>query len=277
VANPVMVIHLVGGPHNDLLLVGLLSMGSLLVLNRKHAAGIGLVTLAMAVKASAGVALPFLVLVWAARLTGPQRTRIIKATAAGVGVFLPVFAACTLAAKVGLGWLPALNAPAMIVNWLSLSTGAGELLYNVVSWAIGGLSKTPFISVTRVIGGIILLTVGVRQWLASRAAGGPDAVRRAGVVLLLVALLSPATLPWYYTWGMALLAGIAWSARQMQVVIFVSVFLVIAAFPDGEVSLYAFGYLLLVMAGALVAAIALLKPDPLRLRSRRVPQPATDG
>jgi alpha-1,6-mannosyltransferase len=139
------------------------------------------------------------------------------------------------------------------------------------------LSKTPFISVTRVIGGIVLLTVGVRQWLASRAEGGPDAVRRAGVVLLLVALLSPATLPWYYTWGMALLAGIAWSARQMQVVIFVSVFLVIAAFPDGEVSLYAFGYLLLVMAGALVAAIALLKPDPLRLRSRRVPQPATDG
>jgi hypothetical protein len=31
------------------------------------------------------------------------------------------------------------------------------------------------------------------------------------------------------------------------------------------------------MAGGLVAAIALLKPDPLRLRSRRVPQPATDG
>ncbi|MDT7692887.1 MAG: alpha,6-mannosyltransferase [Pseudonocardiales bacterium] len=277
VANPVMVVHLVGGPHNDLLLVGLLSMGSLLVLNRKHAAGIGLVTLAMAVKASAGVALPFLVLVWAARLTGPQRTRIIKATAAGVGVFLPVFAACTLAARVGLGWLPALNAPAMIVNWLSLSTGAGELVYNIVSWAIGGLSKTPFISVTRVIGGIILLTVGVRQWLASRAEGGPDAVRRAGVVLLLVALLSPATLPWYYTWGMALLAGIAWSARQMQVVIFASVFLVVAAFPDGEVALYAFGYLLLVMAGGLVAAIALLKPDPLRLRSRRVPQPATDG
>src|SRR5882757_2349376 len=74
VANPVMVVHLVGGPHNDLLLVGLLAMGSLLVLNRQHAAGIALVTMAMAVKATAGVALPFLVLVWAARLTGPQRT-----------------------------------------------------------------------------------------------------------------------------------------------------------------------------------------------------------
>jgi alpha-1,6-mannosyltransferase len=276
VANPVMVIHLVGGPHNDLLLLGLLSLGSLLVLNRKHAAGIALVTLAMAVKASAGVALPFLVLVWAARLTGPQRIRIIKGTAAGVGVFLPVFAACTLAAKVGLGWLPALNAPAMIVNWLSLSTGSGELIYNIVSWAIGGLPKTPFFTATRIIGGVALLVIGVRQWLASRG-GGPDAVRRAGIVLLLVALLSPATLPWYYTWGMALLAGTAWSARRMQVVIFVSCFLVIAAFPDGEVSLYAFGYLLLVLAGALVAAISLRKSDPLRLRSRPVPLPSADG
>jgi alpha-1,6-mannosyltransferase len=271
-----MVIHLVGGPHNDLLLLGLLSMGSLLVLNRKHAAGIGLVTLAMAVKASAGVALPFLVLVWAARLTGAQRTRIIKAGAAGVGVFLPVFAACTLVAQVGLGWLPALNAPAMIVNWLSLSTGAGELIYNIVSWAIGGLPKTPFFTVTRIIGAVALLTIGVRQWLASRD-GGPDAVRRAGIVLLLVALLSPATLPWYYTWGMALLAGTAWTARRMQVVIFVSCFLVIAAFPDGEVSLYAFGYLLLVLAGALVAAVSLRKPDPLRLGSRPVRLPAADG
>jgi len=276
VANPVMVIHLVGGPHNDLLLVGLLSLGSLLVLNRKHAAGIALVTLAMAVKASAGVALPFLVLVWAARLSGQQRTRIIKATAAGIAVFLPVFAACTLGAQVGLGWLPALNAPAMIVNWLSLSTGAGELIYNIVSWAIGGLPKTPFFTVTRIIGAVALLTIGVRQWLASRD-GGPDAVRRAGIVLLLVALLSPATLPWYYTWGMALLAGTAWTARRMQVVLFVSCFLVIAAFPDGEVSLYAFGYLLLVLAGALVAAISLRKPDPLRLRSRPVRLPAADG
>lgn len=276
VANPVMVVHLVGGPHNDLLLVGLLALGSLLVLNRKHAAGIALVTLAMAVKASAGVALPFLVLVWAARLTGPQRTRIIKAGAAGIGVFLPVFAACTLAAQVGLGWLPALNAPAMIVNWLSLSTGAGELIYNIVSWAIGGLPKTPFFTVTRIVGAAALLTIGVRQWLAARG-GGPDAVRRAGIVLLLVALLSPATLPWYYTWGMALLAGTAWTARRMQVVIFVSCFLVIAAFPDGEVSLYAFGYLLLVLAGALVAAISLRRPDPLRLRSRPVRLPAADG
>ncbi len=39
VASPMTVIHLVGGPHNDLLMIGLLAMGVLLVLERKHAAG----------------------------------------------------------------------------------------------------------------------------------------------------------------------------------------------------------------------------------------------
>ena len=116
----------------------------------------------------------------------------------------------------------------------------------------------------------------MRLWLASRG-GGPDAVRRAGIVLLLVALLSPATLPWYYAWGMALLAGTAWTARRMQIVVFVSCFLVIAAFPDGEVALYAFGYLVLVLAGALVAAIALRKEDPLRLRFRPRPLEPSAG
>jgi alpha-1,6-mannosyltransferase len=276
VANPVMVIHLIGGPHNDLLLVGLLSAGSLLVLNRRHAAGIGLVTMAMAVKATAGFALPFLVLVWAARLEGDQRARILKAIAAGFSVFLVVFTACSMLAGVGLGWLPALTAPTNIVNWLSLPTGIGQFCYTVVNWLFNGVQETPIISVFRVLGGLAFLVIAVRQWLASRE-GGPDAVRRAGIVLLLFVLLSPATLPWYFSWGIALLAATTWTARGMAVMIFISIFLIVSAFPDGEVSLYAFGYLALVLAGALVAAISLGKPDPLRLHRGPVRQPATNG
>jgi alpha-1,6-mannosyltransferase len=90
-------------------------------------------------------------------------------------------------------------------------------------------------------------------------------------------LLSPATLPWYFSWGMALLAAVAWTARGMAVVIFTSIFLIVAAFPDGEVSLYAFGYIILVMSGALVAAISLRKPDPLGLRKSAVHRPAPNG
>ena len=51
VASPMMVIHMVGGVHNDLLVVGLLAAGSLLVLERRPVAGIAVVTVAMAMKA----------------------------------------------------------------------------------------------------------------------------------------------------------------------------------------------------------------------------------
>ena len=152
VANPMMIIHMVGGGHNDLLVMGLLAAGSLFALRGRHVVGIVLVTAAMAVKASAGVALPFLVLVWAAHLSGSRTARITKAAAAGIGVFAGVFAAITLAARVDLGWLPALSAPSMIVNWMSLPTGVGEFVHWLFEIPFD-LPKQPFINVARIIGG----------------------------------------------------------------------------------------------------------------------------
>jgi alpha-1,6-mannosyltransferase len=179
VANPMMVINMIGGGHNDLLVVGLLAAGALLALRGQHAAGIGLVTLAMAVKASAGLALPFLVLVWAAHMTGSRWVRIGKATAAGIGVFAVVFAACTLLARVSLGWLPALSAPSMIVNWMSLPTAIGQ----IVGWfaSLFGGSQQLFINIFRGIGAAVLLWIAVRQWWAARdPARGHRAARHLG-------------------------------------------------------------------------------------------------
>ena len=267
VANPVMIIHMVGGGHNDLLVMGFLATGSLLALRGRHVVGIVLVTAAMAVKASAAVALPFLVLVWAAHMSGTRRVRITKATAAGVGVFVATFGAITLAAQVNLGWLPALSAPSMIVNWMSLPTGVGEFVHWVLPW---NLPKQPFINVARVIGGALLLTIAVRQWWAARD-GGPEAIRRAGIVLLAVAVLSPATLPWYVSWGMALLAAAPWSRRALFWLVFFSLFLLIVYYPNGEDALYNWGYLIACAALALLAAASLHRVDPLGLSLRRDP------
>lgn len=268
VANPVMVIHMVGGGHNDLLVVGLLAAGSLLALrsgqcHRGHAAGIVAVTAAMAVKASAGVALPFLVLVWATHLTGSRAARIAKATAAGLGVFATTFAACTAAAGVGLGWLPALSAPSMIVNWMSLPTGVGELVHSIVG-LVADVPKQPFVNGARAVGGAVLLGIAGRQWWAARD-GGPDAVRRAGVVLLTAAVLSPATLPWYLSWGMALLAAATWTPRGLARMVFVSLMLVVVYDPGGEDALYNAPYLAACALLAWLAAASLLRLDPLRL------------
>jgi alpha-1,6-mannosyltransferase len=271
VANPMMVIHMIGGGHNDLLVMGLLAAGSLVALRGAPVGGIALVTMAMAVKASAAVALPFLVLVWAGQMSGPLWPRIARATAAGVAVFAVVFAACTFAAGVGLGWLPALSAPSMIVNWMSIPTGVGEFLHTMVN-SVLPVPKQPFINVARIIGGALLLWIAWKQWWAARE-GGPDAIRRAGLVLLAVAVLSPATLPWYVSWGMALVAAVPWTRPQLVFAAFVSLSLVIVYYPSGEDALYNFPYLIGCGLAALLAAVSLVYPDPLHLGRREVRSP----
>ena len=64
VLNPLVLIHLIGGVHNEMLMVGLMAAGIALVLERHHVAGIGLVAIGVAIKATAGIALPFIVWIW---------------------------------------------------------------------------------------------------------------------------------------------------------------------------------------------------------------------
>ncbi|WP_156935266.1 polyprenol phosphomannose-dependent alpha 1,6 mannosyltransferase MptB [Pseudonocardia spinosispora] len=260
VANPVMVFVLVGGPHNDLLVVGFLALGSLMVLNRRHAVGIALVTAAAAVKITAVFLLPFLVLVWAARLQGSERARIIRAGLAGIAVFAAVMVACSVLTGLGFGWLTASSAPTTIINWMSLPTAVGQLLHTIVTWMFGPMMDTVFIAVPRILAIPVFGYCGVKLWLAARV-GGVEAVRRGAWLLMLFVVCAPAVLPWYPAWGMALLAAVVWTERGLQLVVLVSCFLVACMFPSGEVALYAFGYLIIVMACAVVAARALRAPN----------------
>ncbi|MGH4012305.1 MAG: polyprenol phosphomannose-dependent alpha 1,6 mannosyltransferase MptB [Pseudonocardiaceae bacterium] len=266
VANPMIVVHLVGGPHNDLLMIGLLAAGTLLVLQRRHVAGIALVTVAMAVKASAGVALPFLVWIWAARLPGSRGAALLRAGAGSTAVFTAVFTAVTVLSGVGLGWIPALNAPSLIVNWMSLPTAAGQLAYAVTS-PFHEAGSGPFIMVFRIIGSVVFLVILARQWWLARE-GGPVAARYAAIALLWSALLAPATLPWYFTWGLALAAGLSWRRNPLALVVAASTWLVLATYPTGESAFNAWPYQIGMVAVSLVAAAALLRRDPLHLRVR---------
>lgn len=271
VANPMMVVHLVGGPHNDLLMIGLLATGTLLVLQRHHVAGVTLVTVAMSIKVTAGVALPFLVWIWAARLPGNNRwVRLVKAAVSGLLVFGPVFTVITLISGVGLGWVPALSAPSAIVNWMSLPTGVGQLVHGV-AWLFTGADRAPFIAVFRLLGLAVLAGIILRQWWLARG-GGPDTVRRTAIVLLWVAVLSPATLPWYLTWALVLAAGFAWTGSGLAIVVGASTWLVLASYPTGEAALYSPLYLAGTALASALAAAALRWPDPLQIRPRPTEQ-----
>ncbi|HEV2780243.1 MAG TPA: polyprenol phosphomannose-dependent alpha 1,6 mannosyltransferase MptB [Actinophytocola sp.] len=266
VAGPMTVVHLIGGPHNDVLMIGLLAAGTVLVLDRRHVLGIALVTLGVAVKATAVVALPFLVWVWAGHLSSTRWRNFARAVTASVTIFLVTFAAATLVSGVDLGWITALDAPGAIVNWMSLPTAVGEFLHTLAGIFFSDLNKTYFVTVTRILGGLVLLVIVARQWWAARD-GGPDAVRRAAIALFAVAILSPATLPWYLTWGFVLAAGLRWSRRQLAALVALAVFLVLTYSPAGRDLLYNW----LFMAGAVgisvLAAVSLLRPDPLKLFS----------
>jgi alpha-1,6-mannosyltransferase len=263
VAGPMTVVHLVGGPHNDVLMIGFLAAGTLCVLDRRHVLGIVLVTLGVAVKATAAVALPFLVWVWAAHLPYSRRRNVTMAVSLAIGVFAVTFAAVTLLAGVSLGWVMALDAPGMIVNWLSVPTAVGQILHSLVGIFVN-LKEVWFVSVTRAIGGLVLLVILFRQWWDARE-GGPEAVRRAAIALFAVAMLSPATLPWYLTWGFVLAASLPWERHRLAVVVGFCVFLVLTYGPDGETMLYNWPFMAAAIGLSVLAGASLLKADPLRL------------
>jgi alpha-1,6-mannosyltransferase len=268
VANPFVLTYLVGGGHNDLLMTGLLAAGTVLVLDGRHTKGFAVVTLAFAVKATAGVLLPFLVWIWAARMSGPATRRFVRATGGALAVVLPTFAACTFAAGVNLGWLPALSSSSVVIEWLSLPTGAGQLIRAVASIYDDGLDPHAFLGVARDIGWVVLLVLVVRQWWLARDGEPATTLRRAAVALLVVALFSPVTLPWYFSWALVMAAGLAWSRRGLVIGVFGSVWLVLVTFPDGTIGLYNWAYLATAMSAAALAAVSLARPDPLRLSSR---------
>jgi alpha-1,6-mannosyltransferase len=266
VASPMTVIHLVGGPHNDLLMIGLLAAGVLLVLNKHHVSGIALVTLAMAVKATAGVALPFLMWVWAGRLEGTLARRFVRATAAVVGIVIVVFGVSMLVAGVDFGWIPALHAPTLIVNWTNLPTGFGEIAHVIVR-LFGNAPEQPFVNMFRVLGIALLLGIMITQWWKARD-GGTEAVRRMGFALLAVAILAPPTLPWYLTWGLTILSATPWRRRWLAFSAALAVLILLVYYPNGEGAMGSLPHMIWVILAALLTGAAMLKYDPLGLRAK---------
>ncbi|MFC4602162.1 alpha-(1-_6)-mannopyranosyltransferase A [Rhodococcus kronopolitis] len=277
VLNPLVLIHLIGGVHNELLMVGLMTAGITLVLDRRHVAGIAVVSLGVAVKAMAGVALPFLVWIWIiherdrAKAEGREPAGpialFVRTAGAGFAVFLGVFATASMVAGVGIGWLTALSGSAKIINWLSLPTILAHVVTVSTSW-LTGLTQAPVLEVTRMLCAIALVGILVYVWWRFRTTPR-QAVLGILVALVAIVVLSPAALPWYYSWPLAIAAGFAMSRTTLMVVVGLSTWLMLVFQPDGSIGLYTLPHVLLATFAAVVAAKSLVTVDPLRLRSVR--------
>src|ERR1700757_2742319 len=153
--NPLVIIHLMGGVHNEMLMVGLMMAGIALTMDRHPVAGVAVVAVGVAVKATAALALPFLVWVWARQLRDRRDVRPITAfVLASVGAaatLAVVFAALSALAEVGLGWLTALAGSLKIINWLTVPTAAANVI-NLVAGFFGGGQVYAVLEGTRLIG-----------------------------------------------------------------------------------------------------------------------------
>ena len=260
--NPLVIIHLMGGVHNEMLMVGMMAAGIALTLNSRHIAGIALIAVGVAVKATAGIALPFMVWVWMRHLCERRGYRPLRAFAAAAGtsvlIFVAVFAVLSGVAGVGLGWLTALAGSVKIINWLSIPTAAANLIH-----AIGGLffsiSFYAVLQITRAVGIAIVGVALPLLWWRFRH-DDRQAITGIAWAMLVVVLFAPAALPWYYSWPLAVLAPLAQSRRAVAAIAAFSTWIMVIFKPDGAHGMYAWPHVLLATAVALFAWRTLNRP-----------------
>jgi len=236
-ASPLVLVHAVSGAHNDALLAGLV-LAALAVAARPVpaarwalAAG-GLLGLAVAVKVTALVAAPFVVLLVARdRRWGP-----VLRTAALTGVGLVAgFAAVAVPSGYGLGFLPALSGTSRLIQWTSLPTGVG-MTAGYLARAAGrpGLAGTA-LDVARVAGLVVLagLLVGVWWWARQRADRPQSTVLAAGLALAATTVLAPVAFGWYALTVIAVLAYGVHNGRTRYRLGLAAAAVTLLTLPDG--------------------------------------------
>ena len=263
VLNPLVIIHLLGGVHNEMLMVGLMMAGIALTFSHRFTAGVTLVAIAVAVKATACLALPFMVWVWMRALRDKYGYRTVPAfsiaTAAAVTIFVAVFAVLSLLAGVGLGWATALAGSVKIINWLTVPTAIANVT-NVVGGLFFPVNFYAVLDVTRIAGILIIAISLPLLWWRFRH-DDREALVGIGWAMLVVVLFVPAALPWYYTWPLAVISGVAQSRPAIAAIAGFSTWIMVIFKPDGSHGMYIWIHVLLATACAVGAWYALSRAE----------------
>ncbi|MEV4945056.1 polyprenol phosphomannose-dependent alpha 1,6 mannosyltransferase MptB [Streptomyces sp. NPDC053755] len=202
--NPLLLIHVVGGMHNDGLMIGLMLGGVVLAVRGRWVLGSVLVGLAMMIKSPAAVALLFIGVMVARRdggVRGVVRGLVLPGPVAGA-----VAVGATLAAGTGFGWLRTQSVAGTIHTALSLTSDVGLGL-----GLLFGDGPEPVKGVVQKLGLLAaLVVIGALAWRAWK--GRLDPVLGLGLSLVVLVALSPMVQPWYVLWGTVVVAAAAGTA-----------------------------------------------------------------
>ena len=218
VLNPLVLLTLIGGAHNDAIMAGLLVAGLTAARYKHPVAGVLLCALAAAIKVPAALGILYLGWEWLGAGL-PVRQRIRPVVTAGL-LASAVMAFFSVVSGLGWGWVANLETPGAVRSWLAPATGVGLALSGLAHTVGIGVSLAGVLSFTRVVG--LAAAAGLAAYLLwhSDRIGG---MRALGLSMLLFVLLGPVVQPWYLTWGIILLAPIAVGRLRVVLVVFSAV------------------------------------------------------
>jgi len=223
VLNPLILLVLLGGAHNDALMLGLLVVGCALARRDHVLIGLALCALAGQVKIPALIGVVLIGWWWSEGASSwPKRIPKMATALLTAAVFTALLSALS-----GLGWrwLGGLSDPGVVVSWLDPATAVGLALSHLAGLLGAGPHPVGFVQASRAAGLALAALISVALITRSGRAGHLQAL---GWSLVVFVVLGPVIWPWYETWGIVVLAVIAegWTLR------IVLAFSAIACFAD---------------------------------------------
>ncbi|MEU7282606.1 polyprenol phosphomannose-dependent alpha 1,6 mannosyltransferase MptB [Streptomyces sp. NPDC045431] len=264
--NPLLLIHVVGGVHNDGLMIALMLAGVVCALRGRWILGSALVGLAAMVKSPAAVALLFIGVIVARAAAGPRARRLATGLLAPGLVAAAVAAAATLLTGTGFGWLRTQGVAGTIHTALSATSDLGLGLGHALH-LLAGTDPAPVKAAVQQLGlAAALALIAYLAWRSLR--GHLHPAHALGLALLALVALSPVVQPWYLLWSVTALAATATpDSRIVPALAVLSAALPYETQPSGHTPAYGF-----VLAGLVCVGGAWLVR-----RERRAPVPSGSG
>lgn len=224
VLNPLVPLHLIGGLHNEALMMGLLLVGmelSMAATDRTvditvrrrwltALAGVVFISCAGMVKVTAFLALGFAGVAFARFLGGRLRDLVTAATGC-----LVVSVATTLlfsaGTRLGLGWISVQGGAADVVSWMSVTTDIG-LLSGSLGNMLGLGDHSAVALATARTAGLVIGAFWVLRMLWASFRGTIHPVGGLGVATFFLVVFFPVVHPWYLLWAIMPLA--AWANQS---------------------------------------------------------------
>ena len=212
--SPLVLLSLIGGDHNDGLMIGLLVAGLAVAKRFGTVPGVILCALAAGVKSPAALGVLFLGWAWAGSDASTRR-RIAHTAVAGA-IALATMEVMALISGTGWGWIrttTTADASFIGVTPVNVVARATSIFSHLAQVPISTLEARPVFSV---LGLLIAVFVGYRLLLRSPRDG---VVLCLGLTLLVLSLLGPIVWAWYVTWGVVVVAPAAIGRLRTGVVV----------------------------------------------------------